>query len=67
MPATATATAANPFLTNSRLSLTEFLPFKVKDLSADTVRFGRKEIELAEIEMPGLMALRAEYKGKNPL
>ena len=42
MPATATATAANPFLTNSRLSLTEFLPFKVKDLSADTVRFGRK-------------------------
>ena len=68
MPATAAATtAANPFLTNSRLSLTEFLPFKVKDLSADTVRFGRKEIELAEIEMPGLMALRAEYKGKNPL
>mgnify|MGYP002629507974 FL=1 len=67
MPATATATAANPFLTNSRLSLTEFLPFKVKDLSAETVRFGRKEIELAEIEMPGLMALRAEYKGKNPL
>ena len=68
MPATATATtAANPFLTNSRLSLSEFLPFKVKDMSAETVRFGRKEIELAEIEMPGLMALRAEYKGKNPL
>ena len=67
MPATATATAANPFLTNSRLSLTEFLPFMVKDMSAETVRFGRKEIELAEIEMPGLMALRAEYKGKNPL
>jgi len=68
MPATAAATtAANPFLTNSRLSLTEFLPFKVKDMSADTVRFGRKEIELAEIEMPGLMALRAEYKGQNPL
>ena len=68
MPATATATtAANPFLTNSRLSLTEFLPFKVKDMSAEAVRFGRKEIELAEIEMPGLMALRAEYKGKNPL
>ena len=65
--ATATTTAANPFLTNSRLSLTEFLPFMVKDMSAETVRFGRKEIELAEIEMPGLMALRAEYKGKNPL
>jgi adenosylhomocysteinase len=40
-------------------------PFKVRDLSlAD---FGRKEIRLAEHEMPGLMALRAEYRGKNPL
>ncbi len=39
----------------------------MKDLSPETVRFGRKEIELAEIEMPGLMALRAEYKGKFPL
>jgi len=40
-------------------------PFKVKDLSlAD---WGRKEITLAEYEMPGLMALRAEYKGKKPL
>ena len=58
---TATATpTTNPFLT-SRLSTTEFLPFKVKDLSPETVRFGRKEIELAEVEMPGLMALRAEY------
>jgi len=64
---TATATpTTNPFLT-STLSTTEFLPFKVKDLSAETVRFGRKEIELAEVEMPGLMALRAEYQGKFPL
>src|SRR4029453_13110343 len=40
-------------------------PFKVKDLSlAD---FGRKEIRLAEHEMPGLMALRARYAGKHPL
>lgn len=39
--------------------------FKVKDISlAD---WGRKEIAIAETEMPGLMALRAEYKGKNPL
>ena len=39
--------------------------FKVKDISqAD---FGRKEISLAETEMPGLMALRREYKGKSPL
>ena len=33
--------------------------FKVADLSL--AAFGRKEIELAEHEMPGLMALRAEY------
>jgi adenosylhomocysteinase len=40
-------------------------PFKVRDLTlAD---FGRKEIRLAEHEMPGLMALRAEYKGDFPL
>lgn len=39
--------------------------YKVKDISlAD---FGRKEITIAESEMPGLMALRAEYKGKFPL
>ena len=39
--------------------------FKVKDINqAD---FGRKEISIAETEMPGLMALRQEYKGKNPL
>ncbi len=39
--------------------------FKVADLSL--AEFGRKEITLAEEEMPGLMALRAEYKGKLPL
>ena len=40
-------------------------PFKVRDLSlAD---FGRKEIRLAEHEMPGLMAIRAEYAGRSPL
>ena len=39
--------------------------FKVKDISlAD---FGRKEISIAESEMPGLMALREEYSGKVPL
>ncbi|MFN7966781.1 MAG: adenosylhomocysteinase [Acidobacteriota bacterium] len=41
------------------------VPFKVKDLSL--AEFGRKEIRLAEHEMPGLMAIRAEYKGKKPL
>jgi len=39
--------------------------FKVKDISL--AEWGRKEIRLAEVEMPGLMALRAEYKGKKPL
>ena len=29
--------------------------------------FGRKEIAIAETEMPGLMALREEYRGKHPL
>jgi adenosylhomocysteinase len=41
------------------------LPYKVKDISL--AEWGRKEIELAEVEMPGLMALRDEYKGKKPL
>ena len=39
--------------------------FKVKDLSQ--AEFGRKEISIAESEMPGLMALREEYSGKSPL
>jgi adenosylhomocysteinase len=41
------------------------VPFKVKDLSL--AEFGRKEIRLAEYEMPGLMALRAEYGAAKPL
>jgi adenosylhomocysteinase len=40
-------------------------PYKVADLSL--AEWGRKEMELAEHEMPGLMALRARYKGKRPL
>ena len=39
--------------------------FKVKDINQSD--FGRKEISLAETEMPGLMALRREYKNKKPL
>lgn len=39
--------------------------FKVKDLSL--AEWGRKEIRLAEAEMPGLMAIRAEYKDSKPL
>ncbi|CAM1344800.1 adenosylhomocysteinase [Tenacibaculum amylolyticum] len=42
-----------------------YVPYKVKDISlAD---WGRKEIELAEAEMPGLMSLREEYKDEQPL
>ncbi len=39
--------------------------FKVRDISQ--AEFGRKEISIAETEMPGLMALRKEYEGKHPL
>jgi adenosylhomocysteinase len=39
--------------------------YKVKDITQ--AEFGRKEITIAEYEMPGLMALRKEYKGKSPL
>jgi adenosylhomocysteinase len=41
------------------------LPYKVADLSL--AEFGRKEIELAEVEMPGLMALREEFGAAKPL
>ncbi|NTW48805.1 MAG: adenosylhomocysteinase, partial [Chlorobiales bacterium] len=41
------------------------LKFKVKDIAL--AEWGRKEIRLAEAEMPGLMQLREEYKGKQPL
>jgi len=41
------------------------LPYKVADLSL--AEFGRKEIGLAEHEMPGLMAVRAEFAGSQPL
>src|SRR6186713_2695155 len=43
----------------------DFKDFLVADIKlAD---FGRKEIAIAETEMPGLMAIREEYKGKQPL
>ena len=41
------------------------LPYKVADISL--AEWGRKEIKLAEAEMPGLMALRAEYGAQKPL
>jgi len=39
--------------------LIETLPYKVKDINL--AEFGRKEIEIAEKEMPGLMAIRKKY------
>ena len=42
-----------------------YVPYKVKDISLAS--WGRKEIELAEAEMPGLMSLREEYKDEQPL
>jgi adenosylhomocysteinase len=52
-------------VTTEKRSAVERPPFKVKDLGL--AEWGRKEIRLAEQEMPGLMALRAEYRGKRPL
>jgi len=43
----------------------ERVSYKVKDISL--AEWGRKEIRLAEAEMPGLMAIRKEYEGKLPL
>jgi adenosylhomocysteinase len=48
---------------NSKIDLN--IPYKVKDMSL--AEWGRKEIRLAEAEMPGLMALRAEYGKQKPL
>src|SRR3970040_1338711 len=41
------------------------VPYKVADLGL--AEFGRKELRLAEGEMPGLMAIRKRYEGKKPL
>ncbi|MFZ5940745.1 MAG: adenosylhomocysteinase [Bacteroidota bacterium] len=46
-------------------TFTEVLPYKVKDIQL--AEFGRKEIEIAEKEMPGLMAIRRKYSAQKPL
>lgn len=58
----------------SRSQKTETLDYRVCPAAMENpkvfdelARWGRKEIEIAETEMPGLMALRQEYKGKKPL
>src|SRR5688572_6609448 len=50
-------------LINKQIDFT--IPYKVKDMSL--AAWGRKEIRLAEAEMPGLMSLREEYGNKKPL
>jgi len=52
---------------NTGLSLFGKLPWKVADFSDAPVAFGRKELELAEHEMPGLMALRERHGNTRPL
>jgi adenosylhomocysteinase len=47
------------------MSTSTYIPYKVKDISL--AEWGRKEIRLAEAEMPGLMALRAEFGPSQPL
>ena len=47
------------------MAASNYIPYKVKDMSL--AEWGRKEITLAEAEMPGLMALRDEYRNQFPL
>ena len=49
----------------AEMTQTDKLPYKVKDISL--AEWGRKEIILAEAEMPGLMAIRKEYGTSKPL
>jgi adenosylhomocysteinase len=52
-------------MSNAAALKTTINDYKIKDLSLAS--WGRKEITMAEIEMPGLMALRSEYRGIAPL
>src|SRR5205809_3738634 len=49
----------------SQTTVEKFIKYKVKDISL--AEWGRKEIKLAETEMPGLMAIRKEYGASKPL
>ena len=63
---TGTPTRPRPFL-DTGLPLFGDLPRRVADLSPETVAFGRREIELAEHEMPGLRELRRRFAAEQPL
>src|SRR5918995_2211212 len=54
-----------PAMTQAARKLAEKHDYIVKDIGL--AEFGRKEIDIAETEMPGLMAIREEYGAKQPL
>jgi len=51
-------------MANQATTVEKFVKYKVKDISL--AEWGRKEITLAEDEMPGLMSLRKEFGAKKP-
>ncbi len=58
-------TAKNEIMSDVKQKIDLTLPYKVKDINL--AAWGRKEIRLAEAEMPGLMSLRKEYAASQPL
>ena len=56
---------ANNLKPMETMTYTETLPYKVADIGL--AEYGRKEIEIAEKEMPGLMAIRKRWNGEKPL
>ncbi|MCO4747895.1 MAG: adenosylhomocysteinase, partial [Proteobacteria bacterium] len=58
--------STNHFL-DTGLPLFSGLDHKVADLSQEAITFGRKELDLALHEMPGLLSLREQYAGQKPL
>ena len=66
MPSSTSPKSAAAFL-DTGLPLFGGLSYKVADAAQPTVTFGRKELDLALVEMPGLAALREEYAGQEPL
>ncbi len=61
-----TANVSNVTFMETGLPVFSDLPYKVRELTPELVAHGRKEIELAEHEMPGLMAIREKYRDEKP-
>mgnify|MGYP000064613869 CR=1 FL=1 len=47
--------------------MSDFTDYKVADMSPETIAWGRKELKIAETEMPGLMVTREKYAASQPL